>query len=766
MDAVFLKLLNMSITASWLILAIVVLRVLLKKAPKAILCVLWALVGIRLVCPFSVESVLSLIPSSETVSPDIVYSHAPVISSGVPAINHAINPIISSSFTPGPAESANPLQIWISAASIVWIAGVAALLLYGVISYLRLRRRVNAAMPLRDTVWLCDEIKTPFILGIVNPRIYLLSDIDEQKIGYVVAHENAHLKRRDHWWKLLSFALLSVYWFNPLMWLAYILLCRDIELACDERVVKEMSIDYKKAYSNALLSCSVPRRMILACPLAFGEVGVKERIKTVLSYKKPAFWIIVAAIVACVVVAVCFLTNPKDGSNPYQWTHSVGVEDITMCSVTTWEDGSSFTPSAEQLGSLINALNAVPLRSITDGRGIPRTLSVMIQCGEREYRMNYAAGIAELSFDSETAKLYSKPENTVWQIQDNGLTAVLEELLVGKPAKHGDPIETDKTIPLNEEAAAQFIQQTLSTLTLYSDDTLSFTLPQAVPIDPESATRLTITLNAHFSPEAGVSSTQRLLDRTTDWTGGEVFKEKLDTTQGELTGVMLRVAFMTETGTNRYHEYSANYVELTPPFTYDTPAIVQQSTVQVTMDGQEAALLYTLQNSSQLGISLTLPAGLTLASAKDYPEYAPEATYAAMPPTFVAVLSGKPIGTLHLYNLATADTDSLAGVDTSADNLPMEVFATTALSNHAGYENYTVRRFSDTGASATALYVWQDLGGQTVSAAEVPWKQADCVLAYDWGVTPYFMELILGDSVFSADELTATAKSVSVSAVD
>jgi hypothetical protein len=184
------------------------------------------------------------------------------------------------------------------------------------------------------------------------------------------------------------------------------------------------------------------------------------------------------------------------------------------------------------------------------------------------------------------------------------------------------------------------------------------------------------------------------------------------------------------------------------------------------MDGQEAALLYTLQNSSQLGISLTLPAGLTLASAKDYPEYAPEATYAAMPPTFVAVLSGKPIGTLHLYNLATADTDSLAGVDTSADNLPMEVFATTALSNHAGYENYTVRRFSDTGASATALYVWQDLGGQTVSAAEVPWKQADCVLAYDWGVTPYFMELILGDSVFSADELTATAKSVSVSAVD
>ena len=437
-----------------------------------------------------------------------------------------------------------------------------------------------------------------------------------------------------------------------------------------------------------------------------------------------------------------------------------------MCSVTIWENESSFTPSAEQLDSFIAALNAVPPRSITDGRGIPRTLSVMIQCGGREYLMNYAAGIAELSFDSEAAKLYDEPENAVWQIQDDGLTSVLEGLFGGNPAEHSGPIETDKTIPLNEEAAAQFIRQTLSTLTLYSDDTISFTLPQAVPTDPESATRLTITLNAHFSPEAGVSSTQRLLDRTTGWTGGEVFMEKLDTTQGKLTGVMLRVAFMTETGTNSYHEYSANYVELTPPFTYNTPAAVQQSTVQVTTDGRKAALLYTLQNGSRLSISLTFPASLTLASAEDYPDYAPETAYAAMPPALAVVLNGEPIGTLRLYNLATADSDSLAGVDTSADSLPMEVFATTALSNHADYEDYTVHQFSNTGASATALFVWQDLDDQTTAAAAVPWQQVDCVLAYDWGVTPYYMEIILGDGDFSTDQLTATAKSVSISAVD
>ena len=310
MEAIFLKILNMSITASWLVLAIVILRLILKKAPKAISVFMWALVGVRLICPFSFESILSLIPSAETVPQDIIYSEAPAIHSGVPIFNSTVNPIISESLAPEVGASVNPMQIIAFVASVVWIVGIVAMLLYTVISYFRIHRKVREAVPYQDNIWLCDHIDTPFILGVIRPRIYLPSNMNEQDIEYVIAHEKAHLKRHDHWWKPLGFLLLTVYWFNPILWIAYILLCKDIELACDEKVIKDMGTEIKKPYSEALINCSAPRKMISACPLAFGEVGVKGRVKSVLNYKKPAFWIIVVAVVASIVVAVCFLTNP------------------------------------------------------------------------------------------------------------------------------------------------------------------------------------------------------------------------------------------------------------------------------------------------------------------------------------------------------------------------------------------------------------------------------------------------------------------------
>lgn len=310
MEAIFLKILNMSITASWLVLAIIILRLLLKKAPKAISVFMWALVGVRLICPFSFESILSLIPSAETVPQDIIYSEAPAIHSGVPIFNSTVNPIISENLAPEVGASVNPMQIVAFVASVVWIVGIVAMVLYTVISYFRIHRKVREAVPYQENIWLCDHIDTPFILGVIRPRIYLPSNMNEQDIEYVIAHEKAHLKRHDHWWKPLGFLLLTVYWFNPILWIAYILLCKDIELACDEKVIKDMGTEIKKPYSEALINCSVPRKMISACPLAFGEVGVKGRVKSVLNYKKPAFWIIAVAVVASIVVAVCFLTNP------------------------------------------------------------------------------------------------------------------------------------------------------------------------------------------------------------------------------------------------------------------------------------------------------------------------------------------------------------------------------------------------------------------------------------------------------------------------
>ena len=346
MSGIFLKLLNLSISASWLVLVVLALRLVLKRAPKWVNVLLWGMVALRLMLPFSIESALSLIPSAETLSPEVVrFDPAPTITSGVTIIDNAVNPSLSESFAAAPLASVNPLYVWTYLAGWVWLIGLAAMLAYALVSYLRLRRRVSASIPLRENIYVCDEVPSPFILGIVRPRIYLPSALDEAQRGSVLSHERAHLARRDHWWKPLGFALLAVYWFNPLLWLAYTLLCRDIELACDERVLRGMDAGQVKAYSSALLACSVPRRMLAACPLAFGEVGVGARVKNALRYKKPAFWVVAASVAVCVVVAVCFLTNPRTDTDA---AGLVGFhrEQVTYADVT---DENGAQPSNVQL---------------------------------------------------------------------------------------------------------------------------------------------------------------------------------------------------------------------------------------------------------------------------------------------------------------------------------------------------------------------------------------------------------------------------------
>ena len=311
MTSFFLNIVNMSISASWIVLAVLLLRFILKKAPRWIMVLLWGIVAIRLVCPVSIESVVSLIPSAETVSPEIMLQKTPEIHSGVSMINSVVNPVIAYSFAPDPAASANPLQIWIPIFSVIWIIGVFGMLLYAAVSYFRVKSKIGTAVLLRNNIFQSDNIPSPFVLGVIKPRIYLPFHISEKDTEHVIAHEEAHLSRKDHLWKPLGFLTLSLHWFNPFVWIGYILLCRDIEIACDEKVVKTLSTEQKADYSEALLSCSVSRKMITACPLAFGEVGVKSRIKSVLNYKKPTFWIILVAIMASILLAVCFLTNPK-----------------------------------------------------------------------------------------------------------------------------------------------------------------------------------------------------------------------------------------------------------------------------------------------------------------------------------------------------------------------------------------------------------------------------------------------------------------------
>lgn len=323
MNAVFLKILNMSITASWLILAAIAVRFLLKKAPKWISCLLWAIVAIKLICPFSIESAFSLIPGSEPVPMDIEIMTTPSVDIGIPVLNEPVNKAISENLAPKTENSANPMQIAVYFLARIWIVGATCLIVYAVISYLKIKRTVSVSIELSKGVKACDDIRSPFILGLINPVIYVPSSLKGESLDMVLMHEHAHLLRKDHWWKPVGFFLLSVYWFNPLCWIAYIMLCRDIESACDEKVIRDMEKTEIAAYSQALLDCNFSRRTIAACPLAFGEVGVKDRIKGILNYKKPAFWFVCIAIVICIVVGIFFLTNPRKDLPVYEQDNPV-----------------------------------------------------------------------------------------------------------------------------------------------------------------------------------------------------------------------------------------------------------------------------------------------------------------------------------------------------------------------------------------------------------------------------------------------------------
>ena len=311
MSDLFLKIVNMSISASWLIFAVLILRLVLKKAPKWVNVLLWGIVAVRLICPFSFESALSLIPSAETFPEKIISGPSFDVQTGITPIDNRINDYLGDRYFEGVTVPTNNGNNVMTILTIVWIIGILLLATYTIISYQRLHREIDTAVRYKDNIFQSENVSSPFVLGIINPRIYLPFSMNEQDMEHVVAHEQAHIRRKDHWWKPLGFLLLTIHWFNPLMWLAYVLLCRDIELACDEKVIKGLGNEQRADYTQALVACSVNRRMIAACPLAFGEVGVKERVKSVMNYKKPAFWVIILAVIACVIVAVCFLTNPK-----------------------------------------------------------------------------------------------------------------------------------------------------------------------------------------------------------------------------------------------------------------------------------------------------------------------------------------------------------------------------------------------------------------------------------------------------------------------
>lgn len=341
MDDVFLKLVNLSISASWLILAVLVLRVVLKKAPKWVMPLLWGVVALRLVCLFSIESALSLIPSAETIPSEIVTETREPVLYEQATLDIVTNPTLPSAAEVPVGVSRQQAQVDFNIYSVLWLAGMAALLVHALVSAGKLKRKLATAILLRDNIYESEFVDSPFVFGVVKPNIYLPMHMDEGTAAYVIAHEHAHLARRDHWWKVLGYLVLALHWFNPLVWVAYILFCRDIELACDEKVVKGLDGAARADYSQALLSCAAPGRAVAACPLAFGEGNIKMRVKSALHYKKPAFWVAAAAVLAVVIVAVCFLTNPKSERGSLVWAQKLNAADVASIELYVPAEGKA-----------------------------------------------------------------------------------------------------------------------------------------------------------------------------------------------------------------------------------------------------------------------------------------------------------------------------------------------------------------------------------------------------------------------------------------
>ena len=341
----FLTLVNRGLSAGWLVLAVIAARFLLKKAPRWAVCALWGLVALRLLCPFSPESPLSLIPDAQPVSPEAVWNTVPAVEMAPDATEAPVSPVLEAVLPDGLPVSPTPAQEIVAAASILWCAGLAGMVLYTLVSYRRLSRRVKGAVRIDGNLYQGAAIPTPFVLGVLRPRIYLPNTLSREDMPYVIAHERAHIRRRDPLWKALGFGLLCIYWFQPLLWLGYALFCRDMELACDEKVASALSPSHRANYSQALLNCSAGRRFLAACPVAFGEVGVKERVKRVLSFRRPTLRAVLAAVLICAVIAVCFLTNPvtPEPSKVTVAQMSITAEDVTPTGMTlTYHPDNAF----------------------------------------------------------------------------------------------------------------------------------------------------------------------------------------------------------------------------------------------------------------------------------------------------------------------------------------------------------------------------------------------------------------------------------------
>lgn len=400
LNALFLQILNMSFTASVVILLVLVARFCLKKAPKIFSYALWSVVLFRLLCPFSIESIFSLLPThAAPIGQDILYATLPEIDTGITVLNQVVNAVLPAAT---PYASVNPLQLWATLGSFLWVAGMVALLVYSLFSLAKLHRTLQNATPMEKGMYYSDTIDTAFVLGIIQPAIYLPQTLSTQEREYILLHERTHIQRFDHIIKIVSFVALCIHWFNPLVWVAFFASSKDMEMSCDEAVIRTLGSSVKKEYSASLLALATGRHIVGGTPLAFGEGDTKSRVQNVLNYKKPAFWGILIAILAVAAVCIGLVTNPKEEILP-----ATAVDIL-------WESRTPYVGDNTAVGQILNHLT-FPKGLEMDGFAlstgeVPYGITVQME-GDSQVLAASAQGEDNILFQKNAILLFSLIEN-------------------------------------------------------------------------------------------------------------------------------------------------------------------------------------------------------------------------------------------------------------------------------------------------------------------------------------------------------------------
>ena len=764
----FSLLLSMSLTGGAAILIVCLARLFLKRAPRWISYLLWFAVLFRLLCPVSFTASFSLIPAAlsdgslvENWQDDYLGNTVILHEGASDAYDQAVAAgrqpvdagegghyvITREDLVSEPPTVSNTLLPFLSR---LWLAGFAGMAGCGLISYLRLRKKLTGCPMLEEQVFLCRDIPSPFVMGILRPRIYLPSYLSQKEQRYILLHERHHIRRGDPFTRLLFYLALCLHWFNPLVWLAFMLSGRDMEVSCDEAVIRKLGSNIRADYADSLLRFAAGKRIPGPFSPAFGENAAKERIRNLARWSHPTAGLLAAGGLLALAVCLGLVLNGGRSQMP-GWLRELSPRQIESIELTVMPQSPDrqyrvFTPEEfSAVSDLLCQAHGRRAQQTEELSGQTISFRLLLSDGTEHIVSNLSNQY--LLVDGET--FLADPDWLAgWEAEYGAGDTHLPS------TSWGVLLPTGSLPPLSEASAADFISQTLRTLTLHSDGTVSFRLPERIPQSADGNTRLTITLSAGFSPEAGTYSSQELLDWATDWKGGETYTGQLDTRKGELYSVFLRVAFMTQVGPDAYQEYAADYQELLAPFSYEEPAGYTAPSMEILDAGPEARLRYTDRGGQVYSLSFSLPQDLRLYQDKEESSL------------FLYLLDqeGYPAGQLALYPLGATDQETLDQVDTAKNELPMEIFATTALSNHAGYENYRVQRRTDTGAIALAQYRFQDLSDAAGNAASLPWQERDCVLAYDWAVMPFYAEIRLEPGILTNAQREALAASFALAA--